>query len=223
MSLLAAVAALSFNSAPLTGAQLRQLDVFLSNFAEADQQPFQTGRLSDKLMTDFMMVHVIYNSAAAKRTYNAKEVSHHSLALTLTEAGVNKVTDRYFGRRISNHSEMMKYSREMSVLEVQDLPATIPPQRPVYLVCYYEPEVLPLARAYVVEGDYPRKFTVYGAEFDGGQQSSDYNGQSPSRFLRYSVQRSPTEAGRFILTELSTLTHRNFEAKYGRKAAFVRA
>ena len=88
----------------LGAAEYRRLNVFLSNFAEADLAPFAAGHLTDAHKIDFAALHIYWN--------RERDLGRTPEGCVIRPAAVNEVALRYFGARVQTprSTEHMRYS-----------------------------------------------------------------------------------------------------------------
>ena len=93
------VLALAQSDYVLTTVEQKKLDTFFSNFSEAHVESFTQATLTDKALLDFALIHSYINNP--KSLIQSKDGLNVGVPAQL----VDKATERYFGRTISQHAE----------------------------------------------------------------------------------------------------------------------
>lgn len=176
--------------------QLRQLDTFVSNFAEASMGDFSTSGPKDIQMAEFAYFHCIWNES--------KFSTNHGGFGSLSRDNADRIAIRFFNKRISDHAHthslLYKKYGPNTEYEWQELERKSW-KSGNYAWAYGDGDEPNVARVFKVSGNYPANFTIHSIDFranaHGAQTRADYD------IASYHVQTakaSPTEKGRFILT-----------------------
>lgn len=83
----------------LDAAKQKKLNVFFSNFSEANVDSFAQGELSDQAMLDFALSHVYINK------FKSLKKSKDGNSVIATSKQVDTATMKYFGQKIKKHKE----------------------------------------------------------------------------------------------------------------------
>lgn len=78
----------------LTAAEKNKLDTFFSNFSEVAMESFKQNSLSRDTLLKFALDHILYND------YKSLKTCDHGNAVIIPLAMVDRVTQRYFGRKV---------------------------------------------------------------------------------------------------------------------------
>ncbi len=79
--------------------QQKNLNVFFSNFSEANVASFSQGALTDQAMIDFALRHLYLNK------FKSLKPSKDSCSVTATTEQVDTATLKYFGQKVVQHKE----------------------------------------------------------------------------------------------------------------------
>jgi hypothetical protein len=81
----------------LNPVQKKQLDTFFSNFSETNLHSFKQNSLSQEALLNFALAHIYKND------YKSIKHSKHGNSAIIPAALVDKVTEKYFGRKLKTH------------------------------------------------------------------------------------------------------------------------
>ena len=91
--------ALAGTDGPLRPEEKKKLDVFFSNFAEANMKSFDRDSLTDDAMLYFATWHCVFNAdASLKRIHGGSDI-------VIPAAVIDRITEKYFGRTIQQHKK----------------------------------------------------------------------------------------------------------------------
>lgn len=94
------ITTLSFAAAiKLEPAKQKKLNIFFSNFSEADVTSFAQGELSDQAMIDFALRHVYINN------FKSLKKSKDGSSVIATSKQIDTATMKYFGKKVKQHKE----------------------------------------------------------------------------------------------------------------------
>lgn len=95
--LLMAPAAMASERAAIPDSTRKQLDTFFSNFSETALAGFQENSLTDAQMLEFAKEHALMNLRKSLKT------TKDGLKAILPAGMVDKITEKYFGKRVQAH------------------------------------------------------------------------------------------------------------------------
>jgi hypothetical protein len=98
---------LSAGAMKLEPAEQKSLNVFFSNFSEADLKSFTPQTLSDDLLLDFALAHNLINRVSSL------EKSRDGNSVIVTSAQIDKTTEKYFGKKVAQHHRQT-YTRPLA-------------------------------------------------------------------------------------------------------------
>jgi hypothetical protein len=81
----------------LSAAEKNKLDTFFSNFSEVALESFKQNSLSQDTLLKFALDHILYNDQ------NSLTTCDHGNAVIIPLAMVDRVTERYFGRKVEKN------------------------------------------------------------------------------------------------------------------------
>jgi hypothetical protein len=94
----------------MTVAEHKGLNTFFSNFSEVNLRSFKKGALDDKALLDFTLWHCVMNAPKSFKT------TKDGLSIIIPAVAVDKVTERYFGKKLSRHAKK-DYTAELATGE----------------------------------------------------------------------------------------------------------
>ncbi|MBU1105729.1 MAG: hypothetical protein KKB51_03590 [Candidatus Riflebacteria bacterium] len=100
LTIMMVIATLGFAATiKLEPAKQRKLNVFFSNFSEANVESFAQGALSDQAMLDFALRHLYINK------FKSLKKSKDGCSVIATTEQVDTATMKYFGQKVKQHKE----------------------------------------------------------------------------------------------------------------------